>query len=79
MYQLRVDMSDFSDVSAHALYASAHVANSTEQFILTMGEFLGGDAGKEKHCGRRVMNCGPLIFVARVHCHIQFNIAKEIT
>ena len=45
-YQMRTDMADWEGLTAHTLYASMHVARGGEGLKLTLGEFLGGEAGK---------------------------------
>ena len=47
-YQVIADLADWEGLTAHAPYASMYVAGGEENFNLTLGEFLGREAGKHR-------------------------------
>lgn len=44
--ELRVDLQDFQGETSYAKYSSFRVSGEQEKYKLTLGEFLGGTAGK---------------------------------
>ncbi len=45
LYQLRVDLEDFEGQKRFALYDSVRIANEVDQYRLTLGSYIKGDAG----------------------------------
>ena len=42
---MRIDMEDWEGVKAHAHYGHIHIASETDEYRLTIGDFLGGVGG----------------------------------
>lgn len=45
---LRVDLRDFQGQTSYAKYSSFRVSGEQEKYKLTLGQFLGGTAGKSR-------------------------------
>ncbi|OCT66968.1 hypothetical protein XELAEV_18038250mg [Xenopus laevis] len=44
-FQLRVDLTDFSDKSTYASYSNFSIAEESQSYTLSLRSFMGGDAG----------------------------------